>query len=248
MVSFAIQVNFIKTNTMKKTILLVAIILMGAVATFAQDANAILDRYTKETNINSVAPDKQNSLMIELLVKANQGGTNIEIPIKSITQNPGGKLRMEMNMMGQPVLMVVNGKQGWMQMQGQVQALPEAQLKQMSAQGDYLSSMRFDKSKFNLVFVEEKDGMQVVKANNIASPAESPTLFFNKETGLLSKMEMSVNGQTIETIMGDYKNFVGIKIPTQMTVKMGGNEISSITLKSFELDYPTTEFMFAEPK
>ncbi|CDN32054.1 hypothetical protein BN938_1977 [Mucinivorans hirudinis] len=235
---------------MKKLFLTLALTIAAVVATNAQSGNEILEKYYKATNVSKLSSGVEGSFMIDMAVKANQGGMNIEMPIKMIQQNPGNKIRMEMEMMGQKVLIVSNGTKGWIQMAGQVQEVPAEQLAQMTSQGNIVENLKWDESKFTNEYVGEKDGIKIVKiiAKDPNAQMKEMSLGFNAKSGLLEWTEGTTQGMTVKTVLSDYKEFDGVSLPTAISVSMGGQEISVVNIKDLELDYPTAEFMFVEPK
>ena len=48
--------------------------------------------------------------------------------------------------------------------------------------------------------------------------------------------------------MDNYKEEDGARYPSKMKVYVNGVEVSSIEITEFDLDYPTTDEMFAKPQ
>lgn len=233
---------------MKKNLLIVALLLCGALTTFAQNADAVMKRYLKETNMSTL--EGEHSWMLDMVSTVNQGGANMVMPTIVIQENPGNKMKIDMEAMGQKMLIVINGKQGWMQVAGQVSPIPEAQLTQMAGQGDFLSNIKWDNAKYNFTYEGEKDGFETltITPKNETPGASEMKAKFDKKTGLLNSIDIKVQGMDMTMTMSDYKTFGTVKIPTMMKTEMNGQVVSSTVINKFEIDYPTTEFMFVEPK
>lgn len=235
---------------MKKLILLLAVAVISATS-IAQDAAAIVSRYEKATGVNSLdlsSPDF--SIMMEMSIAAQ--GQNM--PMKCILQGKDN-MRIEMEAMGQKMLIVRNGDKGSITIPGQgTQAMPKEMLDQQTSQMDIISSLKWSPDKYTFEYkgadvVDGKDVEKVMITPKVADKKNLPlTAFFDKSTGLVVKTENSINGTPIETLMGDYKKFGDLMLPQVITVKSKGAEISKVQIKSFELDFPTEAWMFADPK
>lgn len=234
---------------MKKTIVTLAAVIVAIISVSAQDATAIVKRYLKETNLESLTASKDMSFMMEMTMTVDNQGQSMVMPVKMISKAPD-KMNMSMQMAGQDVQIVVNGTQGWMKMGGMVQALPAEQLKQFTEQTNVLDNFKFDLNKFNTEFIGEKDGIQTVKLTDKTGTAKikEQTLNFDAKTGLLASIETSTQGMDINTKLKDYKKFEEALIPTNMEVFVAGKAVSTVVINKFELDFPTQEFMFVEPK
>lgn len=235
---------------MKKIITLFVLILSVIISAGAQNATEILDRFLKVTNLDAISAQKSNVVSMELVNTVNQNGNKMQIDMNVIAQNPGGKLRMDMDMMGQQMIIVVNGDKGWLQAQGQVQELPAEQARQMAAQGDYLQNMKFDTERNDFKFIKEENGMLVVECTpkDDSKQANKATLYFNKESGLQDRVVTNVQGQDVVIDVSDYKDFNGCKIPAKMTISVAGNELVATELTKFELNTPVTESTFSKPQ
>lgn len=235
---------------MKKLLLSAALVLFGATATFAQDAETAMKRYLEVTNINALSGTQQ-SMMFDMTTKVVQGGTDMSIETKIIQANPGNKMRIEMEMMGQKIIIVLNDKQGWMQTAGHVQPLPDAQLAQLGGQNDILSNLKWDKEKYTFEYIGIKDGIESVKV----TPKEPKTgmsnqiiVNFDQKTGLIESLDTKIQDKDAKTVLADYKLFGDVRIPSVMTTLVDGKEVTKVIINSFELNYPTAEYMFVEPK
>lgn len=235
---------------MKKLLLSAALILFGVIATFAQDAETAMKRYLEVTNINALSGTQQ-SMMFDMTTKVVQGGADMSIETKIIQANPGNKMRVEMEMMGQKILIVLNDKQGWMQTAGHVQPLPEAQLAQLSGQNDILSNLKWDKEKYTFEYIGIKDGIESIKITpKETKPGVNNQIIvdFDHKTGLIKSLNTKIQDTDAKTVLSDYKLFGEVRIPSVMTTFVEGKEVTKVIINSFELNYPTAEYMFVEPK
>lgn len=235
---------------MKKLLLSAALVLFGATATFAQDTETAMKRYLDATNIDALSGNRQ-SMMFDMTTKVVQGGTDMSIETKIIQANPGNKMRIEMEMMGQKIIIVLNDKQGWMQTAGHVQPLPEAQLAQLGGQNDILSNLKWDTEKYTFEYIGVKDGIESIKV----TPKEPKTgmsnqiiVNFDQKTGLIESLDTKIQDKDAKTVLADYKLFGDVRIPSVMTTLVDGKEVTKVIINSFELNYPTAEYMFVEPK
>jgi|GEM_PF-1590952 len=220
----------------------------------AQDAEAVMDRYLKVSGFDKLTDNlADQSVMIEMNVKA--GG--IGMPIKGYIKYPD-KMRIEMSMMGENVLMVLNGKKGWMVMAGTKQPLPAATVDQMAKQNDVMSNMKWDSSKFEMELLDQvtEDGkkLDVVKAipkeKNL--PVIEQVIYFNNADGMIVYVDAKIEaeGQSMDTrvVYGDYKTINGVRIPKSLVTIIGGVTAAEIDINTMEFNYPTADWMFAEPE
>lgn len=239
---------------MKRIFLLTAMLLLTAVSNgiMAQDATSIIDRYYKISGFNEVDAPGAN-LKMEMTI-STQG---MEMPC-SIIISPPNRMRMEMTMAGQKMLVVVNGDKGWMSVPGMgTQPIPADQIKQISQQNNPLQSMRWDAEEFDLTLLEPvtQEGVKYdvvkAKAKNANSPVTEQILYFNNATGLVSFSDatISVGGQSMQTKteFKEYKTIGKFQHPSELEVSMNGNVVSTVKIKSIEFDYPVTDEMFTEP-
>ena len=218
----------------------------------AQDAQSVMDRYEKSSGFDKVDLQKSN-----VMTKMKVSAMGMEIPCTVIIAPD--RMRTEMKINGQNVLMIVAGDKGWMSMPGMgVQAIPQEQLAQMSGQYDVLSNLKWDRSGFEMTLLEpvRENGKeyQVVRAvpKKGDSSEQQQDLYFDPATGLIAfvQAQADVNGQkaTVRTGFTGYKTSGGVQYPSEIKTSMNGNVVSAVTIDSLVIDYPVTDEMFAEPK
>lgn len=239
---------------MKK--LLTCAVLLAAIAcmpAYGQDAATVLGRFYKLTGTDQTDLSKKNVKM-DMKVKS----MGMDMPVSIIVGVPD-RMRIEMTAMGQKMVIVLNGDQGWMTVPGAgVQTLPQEQLAQMRKQNDVLSFMRWDNAykDFRLLDPVTENGVtyDVVEGQPIAQGEMSGpiTIRFNRATGLVDSfvVKVTMNGQPVEveTRLADYKKAGTLLYPSKIDASMGGNPVSSSVIESLVLDYPVLDAMFAEPQ
>lgn len=234
---------------MKKLITTVIIALIS-VSAFCQTAQEVIDRYNQVSGFDNINLDK-GSVMMDLSMDTPMG----KMPMQLI-KAPGNKYRIEMTAAGQEVLIVADGKFGWVKVGGQVQPLPMDQLAQFTSQGDMASSLKMDNQNFDYTLVGQTDTQIELKG----TPKESvkkiglkeSSFFFDKASGMLvkntSKVEMNGKVLDVTTTMNDVKDFGdGLKMPSKMEILTTGAPKMSMIINKFETNYPTAPWMFVEP-
>lgn len=232
---------------MRKIVVLTLLTLIS-LGSYAQDGASIVAKYRAATKLEKALASSR-SQMINTTIKA-QGQ---EIPTVITLSTPGSKMRAEMTMMGQKIILVINGDKGWMVMPGMnKQVLPAEQVGKTFSQNDILESVNIDPAKMDLKFIgKEKVGeveYQVVEANEKAKPEEKIKLYFDPATSLLAITKSKVQGMDVTMYTLDYKNFGELLLPSVINVEAGGNTISTVTINDIDLEYPVAEWMFAEPE
>ncbi len=242
---------------MKKIcILFVLLSCMWSGNVWGQTAEEVIERSYKAAGIDQFDV-KSQSLKMSMSVTA--GG--MTLPITSVMKYPD-KMKTEMNMMGMSVEMIVHGDEGWISVPGQgVQPLPKEQVAQIRQQNDIFSSMKWDKNEYDLLLLDPvtKDGRQydvvefkVKEGVQIPETIKKMVGYFDHETGLIAFIDMDIveGGESVstKTVMDNYKEEDGVRYPSKMKVYVNGVEVSSIEITEFDLDYPTTDEMFAKPQ
>ena len=223
-------------------------------AVFGQTAEEIINRYNRLSGLDTYEDMTGHSLYMDMDMLAMGG---VDMNMKGIILYPL-KMRFDVSAMGQDMLMVLNGDKGWMVADGNKMALPSEQIKQMTAQFDVFSNMKYDRERFEFTLLdpvtENGKKYDVVKAleKTKTEPDDAYTLYFDNKTGFLSRATIKVSSQVapmdVEISFGDVKDFKGIKIPENMVIKSNNIIAAEIKINNLEIDYPTEEWMFAEPE
>lgn len=237
-----------------KKILLVLVAAFAVQFTFAQDAQSVIKRFTDGTGIEKFTAER-NGKSSYLDTELSMGA--MVMPIKVTAKYPS-QYRIEMEVQGQNMLMIMRDSIAWVKVSGQpAQKITDAaQIEQMAPISDIISSIIDMKSYTELVYVgQEGKGKTVLDVVSFVDTKDKSTgkLYFNNASGMLEKIEQEVELQGKKmNIKNTFKNYTkygdGVLIlPNKIEASTPMGNVS-IDIKAFELDYPTAAWMFAEPK
>ncbi len=154
------------------------------------------------------------------------------------TQAKGGKSIVELKMMGNTMNKVVfNGKDGFVQAQGQKVPLPEeVKAEMLNASKEVFPELDFSVANYELKGIEN---INEEEAYAIKPKQGNKTYYYSVKTGLkiAEIVVQKVQGQEIvvPTYFSDYKEFNGVKFPFKLSSNMGGMDVS-FDVKSYELN------------
>jgi len=154
----------------------------------------------------------------------------------NMIQAKGAKMKMEIKMMGNTFQKIVfDGRDGFMEMQGQKTPMPEEAKKELAASTELFPELGFAKSAdYKLTGIEkfENEDAYVVKK-------DKNTYYYSVKTGLKlgeTKMQKGPQGEmAVPTVFGDYKVVSGVKLPYKMSQNMGGMPVD-FTVKSYQIN------------
>ena len=142
-----------------------------------------------------------------------------------LIQGKGGKMMMDIKMMGNTMQKIVfDGKDGYMEAQGQKMPLPAEQKTEMAKDSELFPELGFAKSAdYKVAGIEQYNGEDsyVVKGKDV-------TYYYSVKTGLKTGEVKSAGGQTIPTTYADYRDVAGVKVPYKFTQNMGGMDVEFI--------------------
>lgn len=148
-----------------------------------------------------------------------------------LVQAKGGKMLMDMKMMGNTVQKIVfDGKEGYIEGQGKKMPLTDKQKADM-ADPELFPELAFAKSTDYKVTGIEKynnEDSYVVKG-------PKDTYYYSVKTGLKTGETKSSEGGSIPTSFADYKEVSGVKFPFTIIQNMGGMDIN-LAVKSREVN------------
>ncbi|SFN21834.1 Predicted Zn-dependent peptidase [Chryseobacterium oleae] len=148
-----------------------------------------------------------------------------------LVQAKGGKMLMDMKMMGNTVQKIVfDGKEGYIEGQGKKMPLTDKQKADM-ADPELFPELAFAKSADYKVTGIEKynnEDSYVVKG-------PKDTYYYSVKTGLKTGETKSSEGGSIPTSFADYKEVSGVKFPFTIIQNMGGMDIN-LAVKSREVN------------
>jgi len=235
---------------MKKTILTL-VILVFAAANIAQAQNLqdVLDKHFK-----AIGQEKLSDIET-YRIKAKVEQMGMEIPMDMKMKRPD-KFRMEMEMQGQKMIRTYNGEKGWMLapwVSSEPQALTGAELEQAMTQADIDGELyNYEKKGFTaeLLGKEFSGDAEVFNIKLTGEDGVERNYYINTDSYLVHSVKGKVEAQgqeiTIEQIMGDYKDFDGIKMATKIEQKspMGS---ANIIFEEIEFGVPLADSIFEKP-
>lgn len=226
---------------MKRIVLSIIAITLTCASVLAQTPSEIINKYNETTNILSF--DAAEAMKMEMVIKAN--GQNIQMNAIIL----GSKINCEMTMMGQKMKLVTNGTKGWMTIPGQgVVELPEDQVKAQAKQMNPLSSLSFSEENYDMTMKNDGDHY-VIKAIKKTDATKNPhTIYINKTTNLIDKIEVKAKGLNTVTKLTDYKEFENVKMPTKIATSIDDKKIAEIIITNIETNYPAPDFLFNKPE
>lgn len=222
---------------------------VASVAQTDAKAKAIIDRYNTLSGLDKNAANG-SALMEVQVAMAMQA-----IPMKIIKGTETGCFRIEMTVPGQgELLMVTDGKNGWVALKGQpVQALPREAIEQMASQGDVSGTLSVDEKNIDYTYVGASKGIETIegtpKAESLAAKNfKSVQMAFSESSGLLTSVRMvNAKDQTVEVTVSNYQKFGNVMMPTRMETTVPGAQNAVVTIKNVEFGIPTEAWMFAKP-
>jgi hypothetical protein len=241
---------------------LFVLIVMQLPAFCLADAREVVEKaivaHGGETNLAKL---KSVRIKVEGEAELAPGQPAVSIVVEDVWQMPDRyKTTSRTTLGGQPFTqtLCINETGGWAQINGQVQALPEAGLKEIKEQKwaedmDRLLPLR-DKS-LKLTQIEDSmlDSRPVVGIK-VEAPEHRPVrLYFDKETGLLVKREQEVLGNdgamtNQSVVFADFVAKDGFKHWSKISAYRNGKKFISATVKELEIGKRIDEGEFVQPK
>lgn len=166
-----------------------------------------------------------------------------------------GRQKMELTFQGMKIIQAYDGETAWAQSppQGMPQPtkLTGAQADEVK-DGEFLNEFVNYKArgmKLEMKGEEVLDGKSYFRIDLTTPKGKLTKYYFDKETYLVAaSKENSVSvGQEVTSFVSNYKEFGGIKVPTQISVKVGGVEIQALKVNNVELNVELTDDIFAYP-
>lgn len=192
---------------------------------------SVADKY-----INAIgglaAVQKVNSITTDASAKVQGMDLNM-----NMQQARGGKMKMDIKMMGNTMQKVVfDGKEGYMEAQGQKTPLPDEMKKEMMSSTELFPEMSFAKSSdYELKGIEkfgDEDAYAVKRTGG-------NTYYYSMKTGLKLgeiKMQKGPQGEmSVPTNFSDYKTVSGVLMPYKISQNMGGMPLD-FTVTSYQIN------------
>lgn len=178
---------------------------------------------------------KINSLTT--VAKATVQGMPMELTLIS---GKGGKSLMELKMMGNTLQKIVfDGKDGYMEAQGQKIPMPEEAKKEAAKKTEIFPELAFK----NGAGYELKGIENINNEEAYAVKSGNTTYFYSVKTGLKvgenQTQKMGDQEMVIPTVYSDYRDVEGVKLPFKITQNMGGTELN-FEVQRYDINKATT--------
>ncbi len=238
-----------------KRLLCLGVFLLATPALLADDADA---RKIIEKGVKALGrTGKDAPKAVSFKAKGTFSGMGAELPYSGTwqTQYPD-KTHIEIENFA---IMIVNGDKGWVTAGGMTMDMPEEMLKehQESLYGDWVTELvpLLNDKGFTLATAgEEKvDDKPTVGVKVSHKGRRDITLHFDKETGLLAKVDQTVKeegtGANVkqETFIKDYGTFGKIKAASKIIVKRDGKTYVDGEMSDYKESDSLPEKLFEKP-
>jgi hypothetical protein len=234
---------------------------LGAQADAQADARAIVDKAIKATG------GEEKLARMKAGVSKSKGmfhgfGQPFEYTAEGSTQPPEQNVsKIEADIMGMrfSIMHVINGDKGWIKAMDQTRELPKEALdeerEQLYAQWvARLVALKDPAFKLGPLGEVQLGGRTLVGVQVTRKDRRDVNLFFDKETGLLRKMETRVKEQqgagpevAQETLFDNYKEFDGIRGPTKLVIKRDGKDYVEAEVLEYKPVEKLDDAIFGQP-
>lgn len=256
---------------MKKFISLFALVIFAMSAAYSQSVDEIIS-----ANLQARGGEKALAGIKTLSAEMDMSIMGMKAPIKYYVQTPD-KSHLEQTQMGQTVLLICNGKSGWVSMQGQVQEIPEEQLEMVNKSNPSIQFMTknplvdyktkgykvtntgndvFEGKQCTVLEVDYNDdyivNVFIDKATNLEVKYEInvPTLAEELEKAgdeLTEEQEMIAASMQPEIFITEWAEYDGIKFPKTTQVKLG-EMTQTITITNCKVNGSLDAKLFSKPE
>lgn len=167
------------------------------------------------------------------------------------------KLRLTIVLgMSEKLILCANGDSGWASASGIAQALPKEKFLELKDEAYFLRVVNLVElmapgAKLSPLGESKIDNQAVIGVKASISSGNDVSLFFDKETGLLTKAERKSKQSGVDVLKGtlfsNYKSFGPVKMPTSEAQLLGGNKIADIKNIVYTLEATQDENLFKLP-
>ncbi|MCW3161478.1 M16 family metallopeptidase [Chryseobacterium oryctis] len=187
---------------------------------------SIADKY-----INAIGGVAALQKITSISTDATTKVQGMDMSMKMI-QAKGGKMAMNISMMGNTVQKIAfDGKDGYMEVQGQKKAFDDKQKANMAKETELFPELAFAKNpEIKLAGIEKynNEDSYVIKG-------DKTTYYYSVKTGLKTGEVKTAEQGSIPTSYADYKDVSGVKFPFTIIQNMGGMEIN-LAVQSYVLN------------
>lgn len=226
----------------------VILLIFSSLAIMSQTVDEILD---KSIEASGGAKAFENIKTSYSVIKMEVMGMDMKMKMYYKAPN---KSRVEQNVMGQEIVVVIDGEKGWMKnpMAGGVTEIPIDQIEQVKKQNSTNNSTLWDLRKKEGVTIEKVgkvrlDGTSAYHLKVTEKDGTVSNIYIDADTYLMSKLSMPSEAGDIEIKFLDYKNYDGFKMASRFTTEAMGMEVIA-TLEEYKINVPVEESMFSKPE
>ncbi|OQY00143.1 MAG: hypothetical protein B6I20_09155 [Bacteroidetes bacterium 4572_117] len=245
---------------MKKTILIIATLVVSVFAVQAQDMT--LEKIL-ESHFEAIGQEKLNDVK-SITMTGKQMMQGMEFPFKVIIKRPD-KLRVEATVQGNVMVQAYNGEEGWMVAPWlgttDPQDVNEEQAKGFKDQSDMDGKLYNWKDKgytVELIGTEDMEGTDVYKIKLTEKPEKEGeegdvTFYFIDSDSFVflktsTKKNVQGNEVEIDNFSSNYKQVNGIAFAFSSETKMGGNTMTQMVIEEIKFDEEIDDKIFDRPE
>lgn len=236
-----------------RLILIMVISVWGSLSCRAQEAKLddILSSYYKAIGTEKMK-DWQTVTGTGRLI-----GQGIETPVKFYFKRPG-KIRIEVEVQGNKMIQIFDGKQGWSIIpwsgSSDPQEMTSDDIKGMKNQADFegtLVNWKEKGHKAELIGKEDFEGSSVYKIKLNKADGDIETWFIDAENYVPLKMDaiMKIQGNETEgeCYFSNYSEFNGVLMAKTNINKYKGQTVSTMQMDKMEVNLPVSDSLFVKP-
>jgi outer membrane lipoprotein-sorting protein len=244
--------GILKTDIMKKKILIVFLLIFPAMSNMAQDADEIISNYLENTG--GLDAWKELKTM-KIKASFDQGGMQLNAVIY---RKEPDKSRTEIIVQGKTIVQAYDGQTGWLinPMTGSEdpQKMP-AEMEEAMKDEKFESELIDYKEKGNTVELEgteEVEGTETYKIKLTKKNGDVEYYFFDTEyfVPIMERRAIKVGpmkGQESETYISDYQEVDGLMLPFYIEVKANGQSMQKLTIEEYAMNEDLDDSLFNYP-
>ena len=232
---------------MYNRILAIAILfIISTFASFSQTAEEIIDKSIAASGGLDAYKNVKSSKMV-----AKMNASGMEFGMTMIMKKPA--FRLEQEMMGQKMITLFDGKDGWMltPQSPDPQPLPAEAISGLREQADMAENplIKYKESgaKLEKVGKEKVDGATCNKIKLTEKDGKSATMSIDADSYLIRKMVSEQNGTSVEISLQDYKKVGDFNTPYKWVIKAGEGQNMELNIQSIEFNLTLDDGIFKKP-
>ncbi len=229
----------------KKLAMFAVIIFFSSVILRAQTGEEILDKAIEAVGgYEAMKETKTTSAVMSMSIQG--------MDLRMTVYNKKPAFRSETDMMGQKMVMVFDGKTGWMSNPGAggVQEIPQEQINQMREQAEMtdnqLVKYRETGAKIEKQGKEKVDGNTCFKLLMTDKNNETITAYIDANDYLLKKIDKADKEANVEILLKDYKKVGKVMVAYLYVIKAQGMDME-LKMEKFEINPKLDDSLFIKP-